>query len=228
MGGQVGQVGDGVWRGLTAKVKVAVLYGMVPKDLQDKVSDECAVNWYETTEAEAGLLYTKIKAQLRNIAKARREMAGLKRESAGGWYGEHSNQVEIEEEHYDEKGGDEAYVRRAAMFSKDIASGTRSGIATRARAACGRLALGVGLRSILSELPEERERMRWVEKITEGNVDPREFLEAVGCDNDNPTPVLEDMGKPRRRIVCLGWRQHRVASGVGQRGSPGRDDVYED
>ena len=63
---------------LTAKVKVAVLYGMMPKDLQDKVLDECAVNWDETTESEAGRLYTKIKATLRNIAKARREMAGPK------------------------------------------------------------------------------------------------------------------------------------------------------
>ena len=106
---------------LTAKVKVAVLYGMMPKDLQDKVLDECAVNWDETTEAEAGRLFTKIKAQLRNIAKGRREMAGPKpmevdqiadwREWVGGWYGEHSNQVETEEEHYDEKGGDEAYVQ---------------------------------------------------------------------------------------------------------------------
>ena len=54
---------------------MAVLYGMMPKDLQDKVLDECAVNWNET---EAGRLYTKIKATLRNIAKARREMAGPK------------------------------------------------------------------------------------------------------------------------------------------------------
>ena len=56
-------------RELTAKVKMPVLYGMVPKDSQDKD---------ETTESEAGRLHTKIKAQLRNIAKARREMAGPK------------------------------------------------------------------------------------------------------------------------------------------------------
>ena len=51
---------------------------MMPKDLQDKVLDEFAVNWDETTESEAGRLHTKIKATLRNIAKARREMAGPK------------------------------------------------------------------------------------------------------------------------------------------------------
>ena len=30
-----------------------------------------------------------------------------------------------------------------------------------------------------------------VEKITEGNVDPWEFLEAIGSDNDNPTQCLK-------------------------------------
>ena len=30
---------------LSAKVKTAVSYGMMPKDLQDKVFDICAVNW---------------------------------------------------------------------------------------------------------------------------------------------------------------------------------------
>ena len=106
---------------LTAKVKMAVLYGMMPKDLQDKVLDECAVNWDETTESEAGRLYTKIKATLRNIAKARREMAGPKAmevdrvsdwgEWPGGWYDELSNHGETEEENHDEKGGDEAHVQ---------------------------------------------------------------------------------------------------------------------
>ena len=94
---------------------------MMPKDLQGKVSDERAVNWDETTESEAGRLYTKIKATLRNIAKARREMAGPKpmevdrvadwREWPDDWDGEHSNQGETEEEHHDKKGGDEAYVQ---------------------------------------------------------------------------------------------------------------------
>ena len=37
---------------LTSKVKVAVLCGMMPKDLQDKDLDACAVNWDETTNSE--------------------------------------------------------------------------------------------------------------------------------------------------------------------------------
>ena len=105
---------------LTAKGKTAVSYGMMPKELQDKVLDVCAVNWDETTESEIGRLCTKIKAQLRNITKARREMAGPKPmevdqftdrgEWPSDWYGEHSNQVETEEEHY-EQGSDEATVQ---------------------------------------------------------------------------------------------------------------------
>ena len=58
---------------LSAKMKVAVLYTMLPKDLQETVLDECAVNWDETPEAEAGVLFTKIKGHIKNI---RREMSG--------------------------------------------------------------------------------------------------------------------------------------------------------
>ena len=57
---------------LTAKVRVAVLHGMMSEDVQDKVLDACAVNWDETAESEAGRLHTKIKVQLWNIqGKAR-------------------------------------------------------------------------------------------------------------------------------------------------------------
>ena len=61
---------------LTAKVKVAVLYGMMPKDLQEKILDECAVNWDQTSEAQAAELLTKIKSNVRNVAKDRRERSG--------------------------------------------------------------------------------------------------------------------------------------------------------
>ena len=63
---------------LTSKMKVAVLYSMMPKDLQEKVLDACAVAWDGTSEADAGQLYEKVKAQIKNLAKARREMQGPK------------------------------------------------------------------------------------------------------------------------------------------------------
>ena len=57
MGGQAGSsLGTEYGQELTAKVKVAVLYGMMPKDLQDNFLDACAVNWDETTESDAGRL----------------------------------------------------------------------------------------------------------------------------------------------------------------------------
>ena len=63
---------------LTNKMKVAVLYSMMPKDLQEKVLDACAVAWDGTSETDAGQLYEKVKAQIKNLAKARREMQGPK------------------------------------------------------------------------------------------------------------------------------------------------------
>ncbi len=106
---------------LTAKVKVAVLYAMMPKDLQEKVLDACAVNWDETSESDAGQLYTKIKAQLRSVAKARREMAGPKPmevdqvtawgDWSGTWGGEWGDKSEEEENDFDNKGGEEAYIQ---------------------------------------------------------------------------------------------------------------------
>ena len=40
-----------------------------------------------------------------------------------------------------------------------------------------------------------------VEKITEGNVDAWEFLEAAGCDNDSPSQCLKTWQRTR---VCMG------------------------
>ena len=103
---------------LTAKVKVAVLYGMMPKDLQEKILDECAVNWDETSEGEAATLLTKIKANVRNVAKARRELAGprpmeVDRVSAWeewNWDGDWGEENETEENKSEEKDEGEANI----------------------------------------------------------------------------------------------------------------------
>lgn len=63
---------------LSDKVNVAVLYSMLPKDLQERLLDECAVSWDETPEQEAGVLLARIKSPIRNIAKSRRELSGPK------------------------------------------------------------------------------------------------------------------------------------------------------
>ena len=59
---------------LTNKVKVAVLYGMLPKDLQEKVLDKCAVSWDSAKEDDAATILGKIKEEVKNVAKSRREM----------------------------------------------------------------------------------------------------------------------------------------------------------
>ena len=63
---------------LSSKMKVAVLYSMMPKDFQEKVLDDCAVAWDGTTEAGASGIYEKVKIHIKNLAKARREMQGPK------------------------------------------------------------------------------------------------------------------------------------------------------
>ena len=61
---------------LSFKIKVAVLYSMMPKGMQERITDACSVAWDQTSEADASTLFEKVKSQLRNLAKARREMAG--------------------------------------------------------------------------------------------------------------------------------------------------------
>ena len=93
--------------------------GMMPKDLQEKILDECAVNWDETSEGEAATLLTKIKANVRNVAKARRELAGprpmeVDRVSAWeewNWSGDWCDENETEENKSEEKDEGEANIR---------------------------------------------------------------------------------------------------------------------
>ena len=59
---------------LSSKMKVAILYSMLPKDLQEKILDRCAVNWDSTDEDEATLIFKKARDDIKNIAKSRREM----------------------------------------------------------------------------------------------------------------------------------------------------------
>ncbi len=42
---------------LTSKVKVAVLYAMLPKDLQERVLGKCAVSWDTDKEQEAAAIF---------------------------------------------------------------------------------------------------------------------------------------------------------------------------
>lgn len=99
------------------KMKVAVLYSMLPKDLQERVLDECAVNWDETPEKEAGVLFSKIKNQIKNIAKSRREMSGPKPMEVDAvmdwadWSDWNQSEETEERDQEKEEEQDEAYVQ---------------------------------------------------------------------------------------------------------------------
>ena len=80
--------------GISAKMKVAVLYAMLPKDLQERVLDKCAVSWDGAKEDEAASIYNVVKEEVKNIAKSRRDMSTPKpmevdRVQSDGdrWYG---------------------------------------------------------------------------------------------------------------------------------------------
>ena len=146
---------------ISAKMKVAVLYSMLPKDLQEKVLDECSVNWDGTSEADAAEKFAKIKNNVKNLAKSRREMMGPKPMEVDrvkiSWadYAEDEwdtcwDKGEQPKEEYDQEaaGEEQAYVQFVGAkggkkggkgASKVIARcagslATRSGIAARGRA----------------------------------------------------------------------------------------------
>ena len=59
---------------ISSKVSVAVLYGMLPKDLQERILDKCSVDWGALSEQQSDDILVKIKADIKNMAKSRREM----------------------------------------------------------------------------------------------------------------------------------------------------------
>eukprot|EP00974_Lingulodinium_polyedra_P013825 1340590-Lingulodinium_polyedra.AAC.1 len=53
---------------ISAKMKVAVFYSMLPKDLQEKVLDKRAVNWDGAKQGDAAIIYNRVKEDVKNIA----------------------------------------------------------------------------------------------------------------------------------------------------------------
>ena len=51
------------------KMKVAVLLVTLSEDLQERVLDKCAVNWDGEKEAEAAIIFGKVKEEVKNIVK---------------------------------------------------------------------------------------------------------------------------------------------------------------
>ena len=75
-----------------SKILLGILFGMVPKEMQEKLTDLCGVSWDGTSEAEAARLFERIKCQLKNSARARKEAQAPRAMEvdrisnwAGGW-----------------------------------------------------------------------------------------------------------------------------------------------
>jgi hypothetical protein len=96
---------------LTNKMKVALMYSMLPKDLQEKVFDACSVAWDGTSEGDARELYLKVKSQVKNLAKARREMQGPKPMEVDRVWPDQWGEQEAKNEENNEHQQEDAYVQ---------------------------------------------------------------------------------------------------------------------
>ena len=54
------------------------MYPMLPKDLQERMLDKCAVAWEGAKEEDAKLILSRIREEVKNVAKSRRDMASPK------------------------------------------------------------------------------------------------------------------------------------------------------
>ena len=88
---------------LSSKMKVAVLYAMLPKDLQERVLDKCAVSWDRAKEADAAMILGKVKEEVKNIAKSRRDMITPKMMEVEKVWAEWKEQEEPHDENDDSK-----------------------------------------------------------------------------------------------------------------------------
>ena len=47
---------------------------MLPKDLQERILDKCVVSWDKVKESDAMTIFNKVKEEVKNIAKSRRDI----------------------------------------------------------------------------------------------------------------------------------------------------------
>lgn len=57
---------------LSFPMRIATLYGMVPKEMQDRLLDKCQINWTKRSETEAKNEYSILKQEMKNYSRARK------------------------------------------------------------------------------------------------------------------------------------------------------------
>ena len=58
---------------LTSKVRLAVLYGMLPREVQEKVLDKCRIQWSSLREEDVTRTVQSVIEEVKELAKARRD-----------------------------------------------------------------------------------------------------------------------------------------------------------
>ena len=57
----------------TSKVRLAILYGMLPREIQEKVLDRCRIQWSSLRESDVATTVQSVLEEVKEIAKSRRE-----------------------------------------------------------------------------------------------------------------------------------------------------------
>ena len=58
---------------LSSRVKLAILYGMLPREVQEKLLDKCRIQWSQMREEDVSRTVAVVLEEVKDIAKARRE-----------------------------------------------------------------------------------------------------------------------------------------------------------
>ena len=58
---------------VSAKVRLAILYGMLPREIQEKVLDRCRIQWSSLRETDVANTVQSVLEEVKEIAKSRRE-----------------------------------------------------------------------------------------------------------------------------------------------------------
>ena len=58
---------------VSAKVRLAILYGMLPREIQEKVLDRCRIQWSSLRETDVATTVQSVLEEVKEIAKSRRE-----------------------------------------------------------------------------------------------------------------------------------------------------------
>ena len=87
---------------LSEKMKLAALYGMLPKEFQEKMLDKCSVNWGQKSDDEIRLILVEAKEEMRNVSRSRREASTPTAMEVDAVVEDPGAQAQLQQERHDE------------------------------------------------------------------------------------------------------------------------------